>query len=157
MKGSPICTLGAFLLRAFLELFAGHGRAVDAVASGLGADVDHRVSDAGRLGAEDLIEANQAERESVDQRIAGVAGLEACFAAEVRYSEAVAVAGDAADHTLHDGVVFVDELGGVSGDSSAEIGPKRSESITASGRAFIVKMSRRMPPTPVAAPWNGSI
>src|SRR6185369_13515166 len=25
------------------------------------------------------------------------------------------------------------------------------------GRAPIVKMSRRMPPTPVAAPWNGSI
>ncbi len=24
------------------------------------------------------------------------------------------------------------------------------------GRAPIVKMSRRMPPTPVAAPWNGS-
>ena len=25
------------------------------------------------------------------------------------------------------------------------------------GRAPIVKMSRRMPPTPVAAPWNGSM
>ena len=37
-------------------------------------------------------------------------------------------------------------LRSVSGDSSAEIGPKRSESITASGRAFMVKMSRRMPP-----------
>ena len=24
------------------------------------------------------------------------------------------------------------------------------------GRAPMVKMSRRMPPTPVAAPWNGS-
>ena len=36
-------------------------------------------------------------------------------------------------------------------------GPKRSESITAKGRAPMVKMSRRMPPTPVAAPWYGSI
>src|SRR3712207_2845401 len=34
--------------------------------------------------------------------------------------------------------------------------PKRSESSTAIGRAPIAKMSRRMPPTPVAAPWNGS-
>ena len=33
-----------------------------------------------------------------------------------------------------------------------EIGPKRSESSTAMGRAPIVKMSRRIPPTPVAAP-----
>jgi hypothetical protein len=35
--------------------------------------------------------------------------------------------------------------------------PKRSESITAMGRAPMVKMSRRIPPTPVAAPWNGSM
>src|SRR5262245_42505919 len=35
--------------------------------------------------------------------------------------------------------------------------PKRSESRIAMGRAPIVKMSRRMPPTPVAAPWNGSM
>src|SRR3712207_6118168 len=34
--------------------------------------------------------------------------------------------------------------------------PKRSESRTAIGRAPIAKMSRRIPPTPVAAPWNGS-
>src|SRR4029453_7683562 len=34
---------------------------------------------------------------------------------------------------------------------------KRSESSTAMGRAPIVKMSRRIPPTPVAAPWKGSM
>ena len=34
--------------------------------------------------------------------------------------------------------------------------PKRSESSTAIGRAPSAKMSRRMPPTPVAAPWKGS-
>ena len=34
--------------------------------------------------------------------------------------------------------------------------PKRSESSTATGRAPSAKTSRRMPPTPVAAPWNGS-
>ena len=35
--------------------------------------------------------------------------------------------------------------------------PKRKESRMAMGRAPIVKMSRRIPPTPVAAPWNGSM
>ena len=36
------------------------------------------------------------------------------------------------------------------------IGPNRSELIAQTGRAPIVKISRMMPPTPVAAPWNGS-
>src|SRR5436190_14998258 len=40
------------------------------------------------------------------------------------------------------------------GASSA---PNRRESRLAIGRAPIVKMSRRMPPTPVAAPWYGSM
>ena len=35
--------------------------------------------------------------------------------------------------------------------------PNRSESITAIGRAPIAMMSRTMPPTPVAAPWYGSM
>src|SRR4029079_14861035 len=35
--------------------------------------------------------------------------------------------------------------------------PNRRLFSAAIGRAPIVKMSRRMPPTPVAAPWNGSI
>ena len=39
----------------------------------------------------------------------------------------------------------------------AVIGPNLSESITATGLAPMVKMSRRIPPTPVAAPWNGSM
>ena len=34
--------------------------------------------------------------------------------------------------------------------------PKRSESRIAIGRAPIANTSRRIPPTPVAAPWNGS-
>ena len=36
-------------------------------------------------------------------------------------------------------------------------GPKRSAFSSATGRAPIVKMSRMMPPTPVAAPWYGSM
>src|ERR1700719_1934399 len=42
-------------------------------------------------------------------------------------------------------------------DLFSVIGPKRSEFRQNSGRAPIVKMSRIIPPTPVAAPWNGSI
>ncbi len=36
------------------------------------------------------------------------------------------------------------------------MGPNRSEFTAQTGRAPMVKMSRTMPPTPVAAPWNGS-
>src|SRR5579862_101582 len=38
-----------------------------------------------------------------------------------------------------------------------ESGPNRREFRLKTGRAPIVKMSRMMPPTPVAAPWNGSM
>ena len=37
-------------------------------------------------------------------------------------------------------------------ESAAAAGPNRSWSITATGRAPIARMSRTMPPTPVAAP-----
>jgi hypothetical protein len=40
---------------------------------------------------------------------------------------------------------------------SPVIGPKRNEFRENTGRAPIVKISRMIPPTPVAAPWNGSI
>jgi hypothetical protein len=39
----------------------------------------------------------------------------------------------------------------------AVIGPNLNESITATGLAPMVKMSRKIPPTPVVAPWNGSM
>src|SRR5208283_4232207 len=57
---------------------------------------------------EDLIFADQTECKRVDQRIAGVARLEFRLTAEVRYSEAVAVGGDATDDAVEDGVVAVD-------------------------------------------------
>ena len=71
--------VGALLLGAFLELFAGHGRAVDAVAAGFGADVDHRIADSGRLGVEDFVETHEAECKSIDEWIAAIARLEAWF------------------------------------------------------------------------------
>ena len=44
----------------------------------------------------------------------------------------------------------------VAGPAALPGSPNRSESSTAIGRAPIAKMSLRIPPTPVAAPWNGS-
>src|SRR5258708_3494281 len=40
--------------------------------------------------------------------------------------------------------------------SGASAGPNLSEAITATGRAPMARMSRTIPPTPVAAPWKGS-
>ena len=102
-EGVAHLDVGALLLGAFGELFARHGGAVDAVAAGLGADVDDGVADAGGLGVEDFVDADQAEGEGVDEGIAGVAGLEAGFAAEVGDAEAVAVAGDAGDDAVEMG------------------------------------------------------
>ncbi len=46
-KGSPTCTVGRFSSRLVVELGRGHGGAVDAVAAGLGAEIDHRQAGAG--------------------------------------------------------------------------------------------------------------
>ncbi len=95
-EGVAHLDVGALLFGALGELFGGHGGAVDAVAAGLGADVEDGVADAGGGCVEDLVFADEAEGEGVEERVAGVAGLEAGFAAEVGNAEAVAVAGDAA-------------------------------------------------------------
>ena len=106
-EGIADLDVGALGLGALVELFAGHGGAVDAVAAGFCADIDDGVAGAGGLAVEDFVDADQAEGEGVDQRIAAVAGFELGFAAEVGHAEAVAVAGDAADHAFDDGVVLV--------------------------------------------------
>ena len=102
--------IGALGLGAFVEFFAGHGRAMNAVAAGFGAYINDRIARAAGLGVEDFVFANKAESECVHQRIAAVAGLEFGFAAEVGHAKAVAVAGDAADDAFDDGVILVDEL-----------------------------------------------
>ena len=102
--------VGPLLFRALVELFAGHGRAVDAVAAGLGADINDGVAGAAGLAVEDLVLADQTEREGVHQRIARIAGLKLGFAAQIRHAEAVAVAGHAADDAFNNGVVLLDEL-----------------------------------------------
>src|SRR5215210_4202793 len=65
------------------------------------------------------------------------------LAADRGDADAVAVAADAAHHAVHQ-VLHARRV-------------QRGESRQAMGRAPMVKMSRRMPPTPVAAPWYGSM
>ena len=72
--------VGTLRLRSLAEFFAGHGGAVNAVASGLGSDIDHRIALTRRARVENLIFTHQSQRERVDQRIARVAGLELRFA-----------------------------------------------------------------------------
>ena len=91
------------LLLGFLgELGRRHGCAVDAVAPGLRADVDHRIAGPFRLAVEDLAVLEDAEREDVHQRIAVVAFFEDALAADRRDAEAVAVMRDAGDHAFQD-------------------------------------------------------
>src|SRR5450631_954503 len=104
--------VGPLLLGAFLELLAGHGGAVDAVAPCLSSYIYNGVADAAGFSVEDFFAPHHAERESVDQGIAVVTALELGLAAQVGYAEAVAVGGDAADHTLSNGVILADEFVG---------------------------------------------
>ena len=132
----------ALLLGVLAELGRGHAGAVDAVAAGLGAEIDDRHADAGRRRVEDLVLLGEADRHGVDQAVAVVAGVEAHLAADRRHAEGIAVAADAGDHA---------------GDQMPRlrmVADRRSDSALrqAIGRAPMVKTSRRMPPTPVAAP-----
>ena len=88
------------------ELGRGHGGAVDAVAAGLGADVDDRVADAAGRRVEDPVGAGDADAHRVDQDVAVVGAVERALAADRRHADAVAVAADAGDHA-------VDEVAGL--------------------------------------------
>ena len=62
--------VGTLGFSAFVELLAGHGGAVNAVPAGFGAYIYDRVAGAAGFGIEDLILADEAECERVDERIA---------------------------------------------------------------------------------------
>ncbi len=75
---------------------------MDAVAAGLGAEIDDREPDAGRLAREDAVTPGEADRHGIDEAIAVVARMEADRAADGRHAEAVAVAADARHHAGHE-------------------------------------------------------
>ena len=93
------------LLGALAELLAGHGGPVDAVASGLGSHVDHRVPLAGGLGVKNLVAPHQPQSKGVHQRVLRIAGLELGFAAQVRHAKTVAVRSYPADHAFQDRMI----------------------------------------------------
>ena len=70
---------------------------MDAVAAGLGAEIDDRVPDARRRRVEDLVGFGEADRHGVDEDVAVVAAVEADAAADRRHAEGIAVAADAGD------------------------------------------------------------
>ena len=94
-EGVAHLDVGALLLGALGELLGGHGGAVDAIAAGLGSDIEDGISNPCRFCIKDLVFADEAEGEGVEERVSGVAGLETGFSAKVGDAEAVAVAGDA--------------------------------------------------------------
>ena len=106
--------VGTLLLRFLGEFGGGQQRsAVDAVAAGLGADVDDRIAFAAGAREEQLVLRRDAEGQHVDQRIAGVAGLEGDFAADRGHAEAIAVKSDAAHDAVEQAAIARDDFGRV--------------------------------------------
>ncbi len=97
--------VGTLLFRFFGEFGGGHGSAVDAVAAGLRADVDHGIADARGLAVEHFVFTEDAQSEGVHQRIAVVAGFEDALAADGGDAETVAVMRDAANHAFENAAV----------------------------------------------------
>src|SRR6185369_14957040 len=89
------------LHRGLVEFRRRHRRAVNPVASGLRADVDHRITYALGLTVKDMFPANQSERESVDQRVERITIGESDLAADCGDSEAVAVIAEPFHHAGH--------------------------------------------------------
>jgi hypothetical protein len=118
-----------------------HADPADAVATGGRAEQHGQVARSRGLPQHQAVGREDAHAQHVDQWVLAVAGVEG-LAPDRRHAHRVAVAGDAGDDALDEPLL----LGSVGS-------PKRRGSITAMGRAPMVKMSRRMPPTPVAAPW----
>ena len=80
-EGIADLNIGTLGFRAFAELLARHGGAVDSVAPRLRSHINDGIPFARCASVKNLIPANQAKRKRVHQRIAGVAGLKLHLAA----------------------------------------------------------------------------
>ena len=74
---------------------------MDAIAAGLGAEIDDGTAHARRLGVENRIGARDAHRHGVDEDIAVIARVEIHGAADGRHPEGIAIAADARHHAGH--------------------------------------------------------
>src|SRR5262249_60177824 len=77
----------ALLHSRLVEFGRCHRRAMNPVAPGLRADVDHRIAYALGLAVKDVLATHQAEREGVDQRVERMTFGESDLAADCRNSE----------------------------------------------------------------------
>ena len=103
--------VGPLLLRFFGEFRGGQQRrAVNAVAAGFCADINHRIARAARLREKQVFFFRDAERQHVHQRIGRIARLELHFAADGWHAEAIAVMRDAAHHAVEDAPVARDRF-----------------------------------------------
>jgi len=118
---------------------------VDAVPPRASAHINHRVAGAGGLGVKDIFLAAHPQGENIDQRVAVVTRLEEALAAHRGHAETIAVVRDARHHAAQDAPVARSGLRIVEPPEAQRIHHR-------DGPRPIVKMSRRMPPTPVAAP-----
>ena len=88
--------------RVVVEFGRRHRGAVDAVAAGLGAEIDDRHVDARRRRVKNLVGIGKPDRHRVDQDVAVIAGVEAHLPADRRHAERIAVAADAGHHARHE-------------------------------------------------------
>ncbi len=84
------------------ELVAGHGRPMDAVPTGLRADVQDAVADACGPTVENAVGRGNSAGERVDQDVAVVALVELQLAANGRNADAVSIAANAGDHAAQE-------------------------------------------------------
>ena len=95
---------------------------MNAVASGLGAHVNHRIALARGARVKNLVAPRQAQGESIHQRIAGIAIFKARLTAQVGYAEAISVRGDPADYAFQNGMVLVNRRIAIPAGRSLQIG-----------------------------------
>jgi len=92
---------GPLGLGIFAEVGARHGRAMNTVTPGFGADIDDWIAHAGRRRVEYLVGIGHAHGHRIDQDIAVIGRVEIGFTRHRRHANAIAVAADPRDHTLY--------------------------------------------------------
>ena len=139
---------GPLRLRVLAEVRARHGRAVDAVAAGLGPHIDDRVANAGGRRIEDAVGVGHADGHRVDQDVAVIGGVEVHLAADGGHADAVAIAADAVDdagdQVAHPGVVGPAETQRVHvGDRPRAHGEHVAQDAADPGRRALVRLDVR--------------
>ena len=92
---------GPFGLGILAKIGAGHSCAVNAIAPSFGPDIDDGVAHAGGGGIENFVLIRDAHGHRIDEDIAVIGGVEIGFAANCRYTHAIAIAADPGDYALH--------------------------------------------------------